>query len=76
MGKGNYLAKTLTLRPSELRLGQSATCVRFNSKQPDLLACSYSGCLVRIFQLSDQLAAPSEGEETFLTRLLNEQKST
>jgi WD40 repeat protein len=49
---------------------QAATNIRFNQRQQDLLACSYSGCQVRIYQLSDQFVQPLEGEEHYLQDLI------
>ncbi|CAD8065048.1 unnamed protein product [Paramecium sonneborni] len=50
--------------------GQSAACLRFNQRQQDLLACSYQGCEVRIFQLNDELTQPKENELKELQQLL------
>ncbi|KAM3132067.1 hypothetical protein pb186bvf_015811 [Paramecium bursaria] len=52
-------------------IGKSATCLRFNQRQSDLLACSYSSGLIKIYQLNDELTLPQEGELKKFQYLIN-----
>jgi hypothetical protein len=55
---------------SKLSASQSAVALKFNRKQKDLLACGFTGCVINIYQLSQELTEKSNAENQFYQLLL------
>nr|ABX82716.1 cytoplasmic dynein-2 intermediate chain protein [Tetrahymena thermophila] len=70
----NKISPINIIEPKGMEIGTQALQLKFNNKQTDLVAVTYSKCQIKIYQLCDNLITPKKDELSNFIKLIEEMK--
>ncbi|KAL4488867.1 hypothetical protein ABPG72_016520 [Tetrahymena utriculariae] len=70
----NKISPINIIEPKGMEVGAQALQLKFNNKQTDLVAVTYSKCQIKIYQLCDNLITPKKDELSNFIKIIEEMK--
>ncbi|KAL4440890.1 hypothetical protein ABPG74_009303 [Tetrahymena malaccensis] len=70
----NKISPINVIEPKGMEIDTQALQLKFNNKQTDLVAVTYSKCQIKIYQLCDNLITPKKDELSSFIKIIEEMK--